>query len=254
METLEDIRGDEIRTFRQDLDLTQAELAERLGGSTRAIEDWEAGRRQAPAMLRLALAAIRTHARPWSPIFVDPRYPNREDVNDLVRDRLFESAADRAQTQYEAWATTHESLPFGEAALLGFLETINDGYEPIRTISNWEWLPQSGWQTSMVIKPNLGNGLHPNVAFESRHDKHFRRLAVFLDSKRPNERLPGRLRIEQALVDQNFRVMTFNGEEFLADPEGCADRISDILSDMVEECLVAAGRIPSPPRRRDDSL
>lgn len=254
MFVLEDIRGDEIRAFRQDLDLTQAELAERLGGSTRAIEDWEAGRRQAPAMLRLALAAIRTHARPWSPISVDPRYPDKEAVADLVRDRMFEAAADRAQNFYEAWASTHDVLPIGEAAMIGFLETINDGYEPIRSVSNWDWLPQSGWQTSMVIKPSLGNGLHPNVAFESRHDEHFRRLAVFLDSKRPNERLPGRLRVEQALLDQNFRVMTFNGEEFLADPEGCADRISDVLSDMVEECLVAAERIPPPRRRRDDSL
>lgn len=77
---------------------------------------------------------------------------------------------------------------------------------------------------------------------------------MFLDSKRPNERLRGRLRVEQALVDQNFRVMTFNGEEFLADPEGCADCVSGVLSDLVEECLVAAGRIPPPPRRRDDSL
>lgn len=38
--------------------LSQADLGTLLGGSTRAVEDWEAGRRRPPAMLPLALAAI----------------------------------------------------------------------------------------------------------------------------------------------------------------------------------------------------
>jgi DNA-binding transcriptional regulator YiaG len=54
----------EIRVLRQSLGLSQAKLAERIGSSTRAVEEWEAGRRAAPAMLRLALAAIKADLEP----------------------------------------------------------------------------------------------------------------------------------------------------------------------------------------------
>ncbi|MDQ1153046.1 DNA-binding transcriptional regulator [Brevundimonas sp. SORGH_AS_0993] len=253
MPELLDLQPDELRTFRQNLDLTQAELAEKLGGSRRSIEDWEAGRRQPPAMLRLALAALRFDVRPWSPITIDPRYPDRESVENSVRDRLHETASDRAQTKFENWLSDTASLPLAEAILLGFLETATDGYNDIEWTESWDRLPKSGWRTTMVVKPVLGNGLHPNVAFETRHDEHARRLAVFVDSKRPNERLPGRLRVEQALVDQGFRVMTFSGEEILADPEGCIDRITGVLMDLVDENLVAAGII-GPPKRKSDMI
>lgn len=56
----------ELKLFRSTFGLSQAALAERLGASTRAVEEWEAGRRQPPAMLRLALAAIKADLKPWS--------------------------------------------------------------------------------------------------------------------------------------------------------------------------------------------
>jgi transcriptional regulator with XRE-family HTH domain len=55
----------EIRMFRQKLGLSQAKLAEILGLSTRAVEEWEAGRRTAPAMLRFAFAALNEGLEPW---------------------------------------------------------------------------------------------------------------------------------------------------------------------------------------------
>ncbi|MFN7390324.1 helix-turn-helix domain-containing protein [Brevundimonas sp.] len=49
----------EIRTFRQELGLSQAAFAGRLGATVRTVEDWEAGRRSAPALLRRAFFALR---------------------------------------------------------------------------------------------------------------------------------------------------------------------------------------------------
>lgn len=233
----------EIRSFRTARDLTQAQLAQRIGGSTRAVEDWEAGRRQAPPMVRLAFAAIRRDMAPWSEPTAETRLESREAVSRAIEAHIDQTFADRAVRAWEGWSQETEDFPLAEAALLGFLMVANDGYNEIERRWSWEGLPSSGWQTSMVWRPDLGNGLHPTAGFECRHNEHVRRLAVIVDSKRPNERLPARLRVEQALVDANFRVMTFSGDEVLADAEGCADRISFILSDLIDETLIAAGKI-----------
>jgi transcriptional regulator with XRE-family HTH domain len=57
--------GTELRLFREGQGLTQAALAEKLGASRRTVEDWEAGRRLPPPLLRLALAAIVAGLDPW---------------------------------------------------------------------------------------------------------------------------------------------------------------------------------------------
>jgi DNA-binding XRE family transcriptional regulator len=56
---------DEIRAFRKEVMTSQAGLGEHLGASKRTVEDWEAGRREPPAMLRLALAALKAGLAPW---------------------------------------------------------------------------------------------------------------------------------------------------------------------------------------------
>lgn len=56
----------ELREFRRKTGLSQARLAELLGASTRAVEEWEGGRRLPPPMLRLALGAINQNVEPWS--------------------------------------------------------------------------------------------------------------------------------------------------------------------------------------------
>lgn len=58
--------GDEIKAFRQATGLSQADLAQAIGGSKRGIEDWESGRRTPPAMLRLAMGAINEGVKPWT--------------------------------------------------------------------------------------------------------------------------------------------------------------------------------------------
>lgn len=56
----------EIKEFRRQHGLSQAALAERLGASTRAVEEWEAARRQPPALLRYAFAALAAGLEPWA--------------------------------------------------------------------------------------------------------------------------------------------------------------------------------------------
>lgn len=55
----------EIKAFRAAVGISQADLAYLLGASTRGVEEWEAGRRSPPPMLRLAMAAINHQIAPW---------------------------------------------------------------------------------------------------------------------------------------------------------------------------------------------
>ncbi len=59
------VRPEELRAFREEHRLSQRELASKTGAAARTIEDWEAGRRQAPAMLRVALSAVDHGLAPW---------------------------------------------------------------------------------------------------------------------------------------------------------------------------------------------
>ena len=48
----------EIKAFRRAHKLSQRQLAVKLGCSRRAVEDWEAGRREPMALVRLALERL----------------------------------------------------------------------------------------------------------------------------------------------------------------------------------------------------
>lgn len=58
---------DLIRTFRAAVGLSQVRLAEQLGVSSRAVEEWEAGRRRPSPYLGLALSALDHQLTPWRP-------------------------------------------------------------------------------------------------------------------------------------------------------------------------------------------
>lgn len=87
-------REGDIEAFREELGLTQADLGQALGGSKRSVEDWEAGRRQAPAMLRLAMAAIARGAIPWSPSRALTAKATMGDVEIEIRRHLTSLASD----------------------------------------------------------------------------------------------------------------------------------------------------------------
>ncbi len=65
MDACRPVRPDDIRHYRGRLGLSQGALALALGMSKRGVEDWEGGRREPPAYLRLALErlAITTAAQ-----------------------------------------------------------------------------------------------------------------------------------------------------------------------------------------------
>lgn len=58
---------DEFRHFREAAGISQRKAADLLGVSRRTVEDWEAGRRNAPNYLRLAVSAILNGLPPWPP-------------------------------------------------------------------------------------------------------------------------------------------------------------------------------------------
>lgn len=51
------------------------------------------------------------------------------------------------------------------------------------------------------------------------------------------------------MVDAGFRVVTFNGDEILADPEGSVDRLVDVVADMADDVLIDAGHA-QPTKRK----
>jgi transcriptional regulator with XRE-family HTH domain len=76
---------EEVRAFREEFGLTKAELVERLGSALRTVEDWEAGRRQSPSMLRVALAAVARELSPWRATPKLGPSSTMEDVDHVVR-------------------------------------------------------------------------------------------------------------------------------------------------------------------------
>lgn len=55
---------DTLRAFRDELRLTQAGLASRLGVTRTTVAQWEVGRYPTPPLLGLALAAVRAGLDP----------------------------------------------------------------------------------------------------------------------------------------------------------------------------------------------
>lgn len=97
----------EVKAFRQAIGATQAQLADMLGVSKRAIETWEGGDREAPAMLRLALGALNANTPPWQSL------PALRDLPTLYAERralLAEMAELEPNTQAETIAAWQERL------------------------------------------------------------------------------------------------------------------------------------------------
>lgn len=244
--------GDYLRAFRDEHDLTKAQLAARLNSKLRTVEDWEAGRRSPPDMLPLALSAVALKISPWTASKkLEPNMP-WEDVREAA-DWLFSSKAqDQAADSVDAFerCVPSESRP-SQALLFAHLLTGNDGYNSILGIEKWEDRATSGKHPAMVFHPDLG-GATPTIALETRSEGEFRQLAVFVDTHRPGERSPAKLRVETALHARGIRVMSFSEAEIFYDSEDCRARVENALSELIEECWIKLGHIPRHIRQRDD--
>jgi len=129
------------------------------------------------------------------------------------------------------------------AIMLAHLMTATDGYNYVQFGVNWETRPQTGWATTLIFLADIGRSQLVPFAFEVRNDNHFRRLAITIDENRPGERLPEKLRRENDLIAQEFRVVSFTELEILSNPEDCRSRVEVILSEMADDVLVDAGAI-----------
>ncbi len=63
--TMQPVGRDHIKAFRKRMGWTQAQLAEAVGVSRRAVEVWESPDGNAPPMLRFAFTAIAAGLGPW---------------------------------------------------------------------------------------------------------------------------------------------------------------------------------------------
>lgn len=242
---------DEIRGFRDSLRLTKSELAEKIGGAVRTVEDWEAGRRKAPAMLRLALAALARGLSPWEPMPTVGPGATMEEVGREAR-RLFaqlgDDFADRLDDEFGR-SLAADATP-AETLLLATMMGVSDGYNRVELWEDWATRPKAGWHTSMGFRPDM-HGARPTLGFETRHGDVAKHLAVFVDTHRPGERLPEKLRVETAMVTRGVRVVSFSAVDVLADSESCKDTIETVLSEIADEVLHEDGQISAPWKRPD---
>jgi transcriptional regulator with XRE-family HTH domain len=242
---------EEVRAFREEFGLTKAELVERLGSALRTVEDWEAGRRQSPSMLRVALAAVARELSPWRATPKLGPSSTMEDVDHVVRkmfarlgDNHVVDVDDRFERCLGADATPAEKL------LLAHCMEMSDGYNHVDPIDDWSSRPSTGWHTSMAFRPEM-NGARPSLGFESRHNKVAKQLAVFIDTHRPGERLPEKLRTETALVARGVRVISLSANDVLVDGDSSRETIETVLSEMTDEVLCEDGQISHAWKRPD---
>ena len=163
--------------------------------------------------------------------------------------RCFKEKADDFLTYLEE--THHEMLPGNHApadiVLLAYLMTATDGYKDVKIATDWNRLPKSGWETTLVYLPDLKAGVHADFGFEVRDDAHVRQLAVLVDHHRPGEPVPEKVENERKLTSLGFRVVRFTELEILSDPDECRVRVEGILMDMVDGNWEDAGVLQ--PRR-----
>lgn len=244
---------DEIRDFRTQLELTQSEFGSRIGAATRTVEDWEAARRKAPAMLRLVMGAVARGVAPWKSRGPLGPTSTLEDVDREV-ERIFSVLGDEYTSRIsdEFSDCAPEDVIPAERLLFAAVTRLSDGYNRAETIKDWADRPQTGWQTSLAFRPNLDMA-RPTLALECRLDKVIRQLAVFVDTHRPGERLPEKVRVETTLLARGFNVISFSATDVLVDYQGCCETIETVMCELAEEVLHEAGKIEKPWKRPDRS-
>ena len=253
MTEIEQITPAEIRSFRDGLGLTQADLAARLGGSTRGVEDWEAGRRQPPAMLRLALSALARGVQPWTgPKQLRPG-ATMDDISEVASHRFAVLGDHYAIDIDDEWRRgLADTATPAEALLLAHVLGKSDGYNKIHALEDWSARPTKGWETNISHRPNV-EGSSPSFMIACRDGDVEKQIAVFIDAIRPGERLPRKVQIETALIARGVRVLTFSETDVLVDPEAVSDTVETVISEVMDEVLVARGHIAnawvSPSRR-----
>lgn len=248
---LETLGPDSLRAFRSEFGLTKAALAERLGCALRTLEDWEAARRQPPAMLGVALAAVGRGLEAWRPRPVLGPSPSAADV-DLVVKMLFHELADSRLVDLDdrfQRCLGPEAAP-AERLLLAYMMDMSDGYNRVDALEDWSSRPANGWSTVVAFRPEL-DGATPAFGFETRYNRAAKQLAVFVDSHRPGERLPEKLRIETALVARGVRVISLSVNDILVNGTAARETIETVLSELADEVLFDAGKISQPWKRRD---
>ncbi len=248
---IEEMAPEEVRAFREEFSLTKAALAEKLGSALRTIEDWEAGRRQSPSMLRVALAAVARELSPWSATPKLGPSSKTEDVDHVVRKMFARLGDDHVVDVDDRFARClgSDATP-AEKLLLAHCMEMSDGYNHVDPIEDWSSRPTTGWRTSMAFRPEM-DGAQPSLGFESRHNKVAKQLAVFIDTHRPGERLPEKLRTETALVARGVRVISLSANDVLVDGDSSRETIETVLSEMTDEVLCKDGQISRAWKRPD---
>lgn len=255
MSDFEPLTPEDIRRFRTDEELSRNELAQALGAGLRTIEDWEAGRRQPPPILRIAFAALARGIGPWRPDPLIGPDASPEDVDFHVAKLLAQRGDDHGENLAEQFSRYLgvEASP-AERLLCARMMDQTDGYNPLEIWETWESRIQKGWRTSMAFRPD-GFDLRPTIVAEARHDEVAKPLVVFVDKHRPGERLPAKVRIETALIARGYRVLSFSETDVLMNGPTCAETIEMVIHELIDEALFEAGQISSawkrPDRRQD---
>jgi hypothetical protein len=251
LEPLEAITADDIVRFRSQMEFSRGGLAAALGAGVRTIEDWEAGRRQPPILLRLAFAALARQTGAWVAVpILGPGATHAEvdvHVRNLLADRGHSHVVDLEDLFERA---LRDGASPAETLLCARLMDAHDGYNRIEILEDWNSRTIKGWRTAMAFRPD-GFALRPTIVVEAREEAIVRSLAVFVDKHRPGERLPAKVQCETGLIAQGYRVLSFSETDVLVNGETCAETIDTVISELVDEVLHEAGHVNSAWVRPD---
>jgi hypothetical protein len=128
-----------------------------------------------------------------------------------------------------------------ERVMLAHLMTSSDGYGYVQLVSAWSSLPKSGFQSSLVYLPDVGDGTCPTFAIRCRLEKEHRDLAILIDDRSPGERVPVKMMLEEDLRALNFKIILFSEQEVLSSPEQCHYRVLDMLERLNGELVANLG-------------
>lgn len=169
-----------------------------------------------------------------------------KEVVALAEAAALRRIAQRAEEFREALEEQfREALPgnhtASEALLLAQLMTSRDGYKDVEYVPDWEKRPLTGWVTSLAFLPMLGLRVWVPFAIEVRQGDHTRKLAITIDDNRPGERLPEKIRRDNALISLDFRVISLTELEIMSNADECRERVENVLAEMADDVLKDAG-------------
>lgn len=163
--------------------------------------------------------------------------------------QFIEECADSERLSYiETW---HSDFDFikkradceEDAILGGYLLTINDGFNNIVFMRNWEKIHGRDFETCMGDHVAIDN-IPINYIFECFKGRESSVLVVLFDDYADREYV-------RRLVEKKYKVLLFKKSDVGKYQEKCSEFVSNVLSDLMYDLLVRTGVLHQDMKRKN---